>query len=73
MKYQYPAIIQFIVEYLKGITYTVETDTHMFFLVAFYRKIIPGGTKSSPYIAPGHMMFESRRFAYDVRLHIQTI
>jgi hypothetical protein len=69
MKHQYPAVIQFIVEYLKGITRTVETDKQVFFLIAFHRKIIPGGTKSPPYIVLGHMMFESRRFAYNVRIH----
>jgi hypothetical protein len=69
MKHQYPAIIQFIVEYLKRITYTIETDKQAFFLIPFYRKIIPGGTKSPSYIVLGHMMFESRWFTYNVRPH----
>jgi hypothetical protein len=69
MKHQYPTVIQFIVEYLKGIACTVETDKQMFFFVSFHRKIIPGGTKSPPYIVLGRMMFESRRFAYNAWFH----
>jgi hypothetical protein len=70
MKHQYPAVIQFTVEYFKGIAHTVETDKQVLFLITFYRKIIPSSTKRPPYIVLRHMMFESRRFAYNVRIHV---
>jgi len=72
MKYIYPAIIQLIIQYFKGISHNIETDQQAFIFVTFYRKIISGGTKCPMNIGFGYTMLKGRWFAYYIRFHKYT-